>query len=59
MDGVMERVGQFEFSVATCEPSPEAKDRWADRVDTLTRWLLAQWDAEQQEGGCDGQHLLN
>jgi len=43
-----ERIGQFEMRVACCAPSvPSAADR---RVEALTAWLLAQWQARQQEG---------
>lgn len=59
MDVLTEQIGQFEFSVATCEPSPEARERWANRVDTLTRWLLAEWEREQGEDDRDDRHLLN
>jgi hypothetical protein len=57
MDGIKEQIGQFEFSVATCEPSPEARERWANRVDTLTRWLLAQWNREHPEQAEDGSAI--
>ncbi len=45
-----ERAGKFDLSVATCAHTPESAARWERRVETLTAWLLAQWQARQQEG---------
>ncbi|MCL6505525.1 MAG: hypothetical protein K6T59_00725 [Bryobacteraceae bacterium] len=43
-----ERIGKFEMRVTCCAPTvPSAADR---RVEALTAWLLAQWQARQQEG---------
>jgi hypothetical protein len=43
-----ERIGKFEMRVACCAPTaPSAADR---RVEALTAWLLAQWQAQHQEG---------
>ena len=43
------RVGQYDVRIAFAPPSPEAKERWDRRGETLTRWLLHRWEAAQQE----------
>lgn len=40
-----QRVGKFEMRVATCPHTPESQARWDRRVETLTAWLLSQWQA--------------
>lgn len=45
------RVGKFEFRLVTDEgdPSPDkVADLRARRTEAITRWLLAQWQREQQ-----------
>lgn len=47
------RVGKFEFRIVTDEgeptPTPEAvAELRARRTEAITRWLLAQWQREQQ-----------
>jgi hypothetical protein len=45
------QVGRFEFRIVTDEgdPSPdEVAALRARRTETITRWLLAQWQREQQ-----------
>lgn len=42
-----ERIGKFEMRVTCCAPAaPSAAER---RIEALTAWLLAQWQARQQE----------
>lgn len=48
-EDAMERVGQIELTVAAAPPTPEAEQRWQQRVDALTAWLLHQWEREQRE----------
>ncbi len=48
MVAATERIGKFDFSVATCEPRAETGDLPARRQETLTAWLLAQWDREHE-----------
>lgn len=45
-----ERIGKFEMSVACCAPTPASAACADRRVESLTAWLLAQWQARQQEG---------
>lgn len=45
------RVGKFEFQIVTDEGEPppqEVECLRAQRVEAITRWLLAQWQREQQ-----------
>jgi len=44
-----ERVGQVDLAVALAEPSPEGAPRWARRAETLTAWLLTEWQREHEE----------
>lgn len=46
-----ERVGKFEMQVATCPHTPESQARWDRRVETLTAWLLSQWQVQGEETG--------
>jgi len=46
-----DRVGRFDMALACAELSPEATERWAQRVEVLARWLLAAWERERQGGG--------
>ena len=48
MEAITQRIGKFDFSVAVCEPTPEAGDLPARRQEALTAWLLAQWDRERE-----------
>lgn len=48
-EDAMERVGHIEMAVAAAPPTPEAEQRWQQRVDALTAWLLYQWEREQRE----------
>ncbi|MBI5863765.1 MAG: hypothetical protein HZB38_04510 [Planctomycetes bacterium] len=48
-EDAMERVRQIEMTVAAAPPTPEAEERWQQRVDVLTAWLLHQWEREQRE----------
>lgn len=42
-----ERIGQFEMRVTCCaNTAPSAAAR---RIEALTSWLLAQWQAQHQE----------
>ena len=41
-----DRVGQFEMWVEVAEPTPQSSERWGRRVETLTNWLLAEWQKE-------------
>jgi len=41
LDTLRERIGQFEFSLAVCEPG-----RTEDRVTALLAWLLARWERQ-------------
>jgi hypothetical protein len=43
------RVRQFQFQIAFSPPTDEAKARWEQRAETLTRWLIHTWQAAQQE----------
>lgn len=43
------RVRQFQFQIVFQPPTNEAKARWEQRAETLTRWLLHTWDVAQQE----------
>jgi len=43
------RIGDFEFSVRYATPSPEARERWTNRVEILSRWLLHEWEEEQSQ----------
>ena len=43
------RVGKFDMRVVTCPHTPESQARWDRRVDTLTAWLLSQWDVAGDE----------
>ena len=40
-----QRVGKYEMRVATRPHTPESQARWDRRVETLTAWLLSQWQA--------------
>ncbi len=44
------RIGKFTFNVATApdEEQGQRDERWAQRTDALTAWLLAQWQREQR-----------
>lgn len=47
------RVGKFEFRIVTDEGDPppppeEVAELRARRTQAITRWLLAQWQREQQ-----------
>ena len=44
-----ERVGKFTFTVRPAEPTPEAQDRWNDRIDALADLLVELWEEEQRE----------
>lgn len=43
------RVGKIEMRVGRGKPTPESKDRWDQRVEVLSAWLLAEWRREQGE----------
>lgn len=43
------RAGQFDMAVVYAEPSLEAAERWARRVDRLAALLLALWEQERQQ----------
>ena len=45
-----ERIGKFEMRVTFCAPSSTSTACSERRVEALTAWLLAQWQARQQEG---------
>lgn len=45
------RVGKFEFRIVTDEGEPgpdEVAELRAQRTQAITRWLMAQWQREQQ-----------
>lgn len=47
----MHRVGKFEFRIVTDEGEPtpeEVAELRTRRTQAITRWLLAQWQREQQ-----------
>ena len=44
-----ERVGKFEMRVQFGRPTGEASERWNQRVEVLTAWLLAEWRREHGE----------
>jgi hypothetical protein len=44
-----ECVGGFEMRVTIAEPSPEAAERWEQRIEALTAWLLTEWQRQQKE----------
>lgn len=44
-----ERVGKWEMRIARGDATPEAEERWNDRIDALTAWLLSEWEREQAE----------
>jgi len=44
-----ERIGKFDLRVEFCSPQSESQARSDRRVETLTVWLLAQWQAERKE----------
>lgn len=48
-EDAMERVGQFELSVAAAPPTPESEPRWEQRAEALLNWLLSEWDREQRQ----------
>lgn len=40
-------VGLAEMRVTVAQRSPEAAERWDQRVDVLTAWLVAEWQRRQ------------
>ncbi|MCA9208138.1 MAG: hypothetical protein KDA55_07265 [Planctomycetales bacterium] len=44
-----QRIGKFDVRIEFCEPQPDTQARSERRVETLTAWLLAQWQAERKE----------
>lgn len=42
-----ERVGKWEMRIAHGDATPEGEERWNDRIDALTAWLLSEWEREQ------------
>jgi hypothetical protein len=48
MPETTERVGKYDVSVAFCAPAKD-EDCRQRRVEALTAWLLAQWEARHKE----------
>jgi hypothetical protein len=44
-----ECVGALTMRVEVAPPTPEAAQRWQQRADALTAWLLAEWQREQRK----------
>lgn len=42
-----ERVGKWEMRIARGDATRESKERWNDRIDALSAWLLSEWQREQ------------
>jgi hypothetical protein len=42
-DVEQDRVGTFQFTIATAEDTPESRRRWEGRIDALTDWLVYEW----------------
>jgi hypothetical protein len=38
-----DRVGKYQFTIATAEDTPESRRRWEGRIDALTDWLMYEW----------------
>jgi|GEM_PF-3028151 len=49
MDDSTEAIGSFTFAVEFREPEREARERFERRAETLTAWLLAQWQKQRKE----------
>lgn len=48
MTETTERVGQYDVRVAFSTPAKD-EDYHQRRIEALTNWLLAQWEARQKE----------
>jgi hypothetical protein len=46
-DEVVEKVGNYEFTVRFGEDTPESRRRWERRSEALAAWLYAQWQSQQ------------
>ena len=49
MSELMERIGQYDVSVRCAPPASESPPTTNQRIEALTAWLLARWQAEQKE----------
>jgi hypothetical protein len=48
MPETTEQVGKYSVSVAWCTPANPEENR-RRRIETLTAWLLAQWESQHKE----------
>lgn len=44
----MERVGPLEMRIEAAESTPGSEQRWEQRFEALTAWLLSEWQRESQ-----------
>jgi hypothetical protein len=49
MDDNTEVIGSFTFAVEFREHEREARQRFEKRAETLTAWLIAQWQKQHKE----------
>jgi hypothetical protein len=48
-DAAAERIGKIDFTVRVTKEQDDADERRQRRIESLTRWLLAQWRLEHGE----------